>query len=166
MNKNSKWFGSPTQCLIEDCSSYHTSENTCNQDADEFFCEINRMHRKVKAEHHAAIRKLMSSDISEIIDDPGLNQELANCREDGNWHKRVLKPQRISVRTGPFYISNISRKKELESAYNNIESLRIQTVIKLNKHYDLLKTLRQNYFRLTKQSEHIMSEINARELFA
>ena len=71
--------------------------------------------------------------MSEIIDDPALNQELANCHEDGNWHKRVVKGERICVRTGPFVISNAAHKKELQSAYNSIKSSRIQMVIRLNK---------------------------------
>ena len=122
------------------------------------------MHRKVKSEHHDAIKKLMTSDLSEIVDDAALTQELANCREDRNWHKRVVIGERISVRTGPFVVSNAARKKELQSAYN-IESLRIQTVIKLNKQFELLKTLRRDYFKLTKESEHLMNEISARESF-
>ena len=152
--------------IIDDDSSYDRVENTQNVSTGDFFCEINRMHRKIKSDHHAAIKKLMTSDLSEIIDDAGLNQQLANYREDGNWHKRVFKQQRISVKTGPVYVSNAVRKKELESAYNSIESIRIQAVIKLNKHFDLMKNLRQHYFRLTKESEHLMNEINARESFA
>ena len=108
---------------------------------DDIFCNINKMHRKIKVEHHDAIKKLMTSDLAEIIDDPALNQEIKNCREDGNWHKRIVKGERISVRTGLFFVSNVIHKKELQSAYRNIESLRIQTVIKLNKQFDLLKTL-------------------------
>ena len=123
------------------------------------------MHRKLKSEHNDAIKKLMTCDLSEIVDDRALSQELANCREDGNWHEQIRKGQWISVRTGPFVVSNAARKKELQSAYNNIESLRIQTVIKLNKHYDLMKTLRCDYFKLTQESEHLMSEINAQESF-
>ena len=108
----------------------------------------------------------MTSDLSEIVDDPALNQELTNCHEDGNWDKRVIKWERICVRTGPFVVSNEACKKELQKAYNSIESLKIQTVIKLNKHYELLKTLWHDYFKLSKESQNLMNEINARESFA
>ena len=38
-------------------------------------------------------------------------------------------------------------------------------VIKLNKHYDVMSKLRNDYFKLTKESEKIQSEINARDSF-
>ena len=77
--------------LLYDKSSYKDTEDCLNKsDSDVFFGTIKRMHRKVKSEHHDAIKKLMTSDLSKIVDDAVLTQELANCREDGNWHQRVI----------------------------------------------------------------------------
>ena len=103
----------------------------------------------------------MTSTLSEIIDDPSLNLELKNCKEDGNWHSRVITPQRFSVHSNPFVVSNEDRRKELKLAYRSVESLWMETMIKLNKHYDVMSKLRNDYFKLTKESEKIQSEINA-----
>ena len=72
----------------------------------------------------------------------------------------MIAPQRISVRNNPFVVSNEVRRKELKSAYKNVESLRIETVIKLNKHFDLMAKLRRDYFTLSKESEKLLSEMN------
>ena len=101
--------------LLDKLSYQITQHGLSTENTSEFFCKINRMHRKLKSEHHDAIKKLMTCDLSEIVDDRALSQELANCHEDGNWHKQIRKGQQISVRTGPFVVSNAARKKELQS---------------------------------------------------
>ena len=127
--------------IIYDELSYKNSVKNYSDDSDDFLADINNMHHKIKTDHADALKKLMTSPLSDIIDDPALNVELKNCREDGNWQKRVITPQQFSVRNNPFVVSNEVRRNELQSAYKNVESLRIDTVLKLNKHYNVMTKL-------------------------
>ena len=70
------------------------------------------------------------------------------------------------MQTHPLVVSNEVWKKELQHAYTNVESMWIQTVMKLNKCYDMMTGLWKDYFKLSKESDHLMCEMNARDSFS
>ena len=136
------------------------------EETDMFFTKLTKMHRTENKQDSDVMKRLMSSKLEDIIDNPALNLELQNCKSDGDWRHRIVKPERFSVRTRPLVVSNEVQRKELQCAYNNVESLKMQTVMKLNKCYGLLTGLCEDYFKLSKESDSLMDELNARNSFA
>ena len=91
--------------IVYDISSYkNTGKNFVHNDddTDDFHIQLTKMHRKINHDNSDALSKLMTCTLQEIIDDPALNQELKNCKEDGNWDNRIVKTAEVFCANTPF----------------------------------------------------------------
>ena len=108
--------------IVYNRTSYARSKRHLRTENSTFFYEqSSKMHRKILSKHSVGMKKLMSHDLSAIMDDDQISRELQDSENIQTFKDRKLT-QRCPVKTHPSAVSSETRTKDLKSAYLDLES--------------------------------------------
>ena len=140
--------------VIYDSKSYNLSSRIFEDETDPFCQQVSDMNHKIKLEHgdEHGLRQLLSSDLSDLVDDFDLDSALKKCREEGDWKDKSFAGNKFSLKNRPLNFSNSTRTKTLKSALNSVENRKLETVYKLNEQFKMVKQLQLNFLKQSRNN--------------
>ena len=133
--------------VIYDTKSYNFSSRNFEDETDPFVEQVSEMNHKIKVEHGDGLRQLVSSDLSDLVDDFDLDLALKKCHEEGDWNDKSFIENKFSLQNRPLDFSNSTRTKTLKSALSTLENRKMETVYKLNQQFKMVKQLCFNFLK-------------------
>ena len=164
-NSESTDYDSHDTVIYNESSYVRCSKGSkTGQEADKtFLSNIMSMHHKVVVKHSGAVKSILTNDISEIIGDKDISQELDKIKTEPGLQSLSIKSDHFSMKYGPIHVSKDVCLKDLRSAYLCLENRNMDKLYRINVQYESLLKMRDDYLQLTRQSLRIQKELNACE---
>ena len=128
-----------------------------------FLEKTSKMYRKILSKNNVAVKNLLKNELSEIIDDDTILNELKQCKTENPSDRKLTPPQRFSIKLPPLPSGRNVRTEDLKIAFSRLERRKMDTLYQMNKQYEILVHLQNDFVTLTRQSLHIKKELNTQE---